>query len=62
MRQWKVLLQKWLKNSVKQVSVLDKNRNRQKSMLTPEISALKWMDIISNTYFKYRLVVLHNML
>jgi hypothetical protein len=38
-------------------SLLDKNRNRQKSVLTPGISALKRMDIISNTYFKYRLVV-----
>jgi hypothetical protein len=36
---------------------LDKNRNRQKSVLTPGISALKWMDIISNTYCKYRLDV-----
>jgi hypothetical protein len=26
---------------------LDKNDNRQKSVLTPGISALKWMDIIS---------------
>jgi hypothetical protein len=26
-------------------------------VLTPGISALKWMDIISNTYCKYRLVV-----
>jgi hypothetical protein len=28
-------------------SLVDKNRNRQKSVLTPGISALKWMDIIS---------------
>ena len=33
-------------------SLLDKNPNRQKSVLTPGISALKWMDIISNTYCK----------
>ena len=38
-------------------SLLDKNRNRQKSVLKPGISALKWMDIFSNTYCKYRLVV-----
>jgi hypothetical protein len=38
-------------------SLLDKNHNRQKSVLTPGISALKWTDIISNTYCKYRLVV-----
>ena len=38
-------------------SLLVKNRNRQKSVLTPGISALKWMDIISNTYCKYWLVV-----
>jgi len=38
-------------------SLFDKNHNRQKSVLTPGISAPKWMDIISNTYCKYRLVV-----
>ena len=38
-------------------SLLDKNRNRQKSVLTPAVSAMNWMDIISNTYCKYKLVV-----
>jgi len=38
-------------------SLLDKNRNRQKSVLAPGISALKCMDIISNIYCKYRLFV-----
>jgi hypothetical protein len=38
-------------------TLLDKNHNPQKSVLTPGISALESMDIISNIYCKYRLVV-----
>jgi len=53
----KSAIAKKIKNFRERGSLLDKNGNRQKSVLTPGISALKCMDIISNTYCKYRLVV-----
>jgi len=48
---------KMIKKFHETASLLDKNRIRRKSVLTPGISVLKWMDIISNIYCKYRLVV-----
>jgi len=53
----KSAIAKMIKKFPETGSLLDKNRNQQKSVLTPGISALKWMDIISKTYCKYRLVV-----
>jgi len=53
----KSAIAKMIKKFREKGSLLDKNRNRQKSVLIPGISALKLMDIISNTYCKYRLVV-----
>ena len=50
----KSAIAKMIKKFREKGSLLDKNRNRQKSVLIPGISALKLMDIISNTYCKYR--------
>jgi hypothetical protein len=42
---------------VKRVDNNNNNNNNNNIIIIIIISALKWMDIISNTYCKYRLVV-----
>jgi hypothetical protein len=49
----KSAIAKMIKKFRETSSLLDKNRHRQKSVLTPG----KLMENISNTYCKYRLVV-----
>jgi len=53
----KSVIEKMIKKFCETGSLLDKNRNRLRTWWNVSISALKWMDIISNTYSKYRLVV-----
>jgi hypothetical protein len=53
----KSVIAKIIKQFREKGSLLDKNRNWQKSMLTPGILQHIQINIISDTYCKYRLVV-----